>query len=94
MCQIRFTTVSALQLACEAGVEWEGKAKNERTKRASVREVDGRDACKDAIGHSGKYHNALHLFPQILHKNGFQFLMGLKWSQEKTKTMLMQNLGG
>ena len=42
MCQIRFRAVSALQLACVAGVEGEGKAINERTKCASVREGDGR----------------------------------------------------
>ena len=42
MCRIRFSAVSAVQLACVAGVEGEGKAKNERTKRASVREGGGR----------------------------------------------------
>ena len=31
--------------------------------------------------------------PQILHKHCFQFLLGVKWPQEKLKTMLMQNLG-
>ena len=31
--------------------------------------------------------------PQILHKHCLQFLLGVKWPQEKLKTMLMQNLG-
>ena len=31
--------------------------------------------------------------PQILHKRCLQFLLGVKWPQEKLKTMLMQNLG-
>ena len=46
------------------------------------------------IGHFGKYHNTLCLSPRILHKHCFQFLLGLQWSREKTKTILMQNLGG
>ena len=31
--------------------------------------------------------------PQILHKHCLQFLLGVKWPQEKLKTMLTQNLG-
>ena len=31
--------------------------------------------------------------PKILRKHCLQFLLGLKWSQEKLKTMLMQNFG-
>ena len=31
--------------------------------------------------------------PKILHKHCFQFLMGVKWPQEKLKTMLMQTFG-
>ena len=46
------------------------------------------------IGHFGKYHNTLCLSPQTLHEHCFQFLFGLTMSQEKIKTMLMQNLGG
>ena len=30
---------------------------------------------------------------KILHKHCFQFLLELKWPQEKLKTMFMQNLG-
>ena len=32
---------------------------------------------QQAIGHFGKYHNTLSLSPQILHKNCFQFLLGI-----------------
>ena len=41
------------------------------------------------------YHNALFLSPQILHEICFQFLLGPFYfnSQEKLKTMLMQNFG-
>ena len=39
------------------------------------------------------YHNALWLTPHILHKQCFQFLVGVKMAQEKLKTMIMQNLG-
>ena len=55
------------------------------------------------IGRFGKYHNTLCLSPpsppQILHKHcgltmGQYNSWDLQWSQEKTKTMLMQNLGG
>ena len=31
--------------------------------------------------------------PNILHKHCLQFLLGVKWPQEKLKTMLMQNFG-
>ena len=48
----------------------------------------------DLIGHFGKYHNTLSLYPQILHKHGFVFSWDHCKSQEKLETMLMQNLGG
>ena len=48
--------------------------------------------CHACIGHFGKYHNILCLSPQILHK--IVLFWDLQWSQEKTKTMLLQNLGG
>ena len=32
-------------------------------------------------------------YPKILHNQCFQFLLGLKWPQEKLKTMLKQNFG-
>ena len=55
---------------------------------------DGHFGIRSIIGHFGKYHNILCLSPQILHKHCFQFLLYLQWSQEKTKTMLMQHLRG
>ena len=39
------------------------------------------------------YHNGLFYHPKILHKDCFQFLLGPLNSQEKLKTMLMQNFG-
>ena len=47
-----------------------------------------------SIARNGKYHNSLCLSTQILNKHCFQFLGIYKWSQEKIKTMLIQNLGG
>ena len=34
------------------------------------------------------------IVPQIFHRPCLQFLLGLQWSQEKTKTMLIQHLRG
>ena len=36
----------------------------------------------------------MHLAPKILHNHCFQFLQVLQSSQEKSKTMDMQTLGG
>ena len=47
--------------------------------------------CKQS-GHFRKYHNTLCLSPQILHKHCFCFSQVHGNSQEKMKTMLMQNL--
>ena len=46
------------------------------------------------MGHFQKYHNTLCLPSKILHKHCSIFSGDLQWSQEKTKTMLMQNFGG
>ena len=47
-----------------------------------------------AIGHFGKYHNILCLPPKFCISIVSSFSWDLQWSQENTKTMLMQNLGG
>ena len=39
------------------------------------------------------YHNTVCWSLQILHKHCLRFLLGVKWPQEKLKTMLMQNFG-
>ena len=45
-------------------------------------------------GQFGKYHNTLCLSPIFCISIFSSFSWDLQWSQEKTKTMLMQNLGG
>ena len=48
---------------------------------------------KAYIGHFGKYHNTLCFSPQILLGIVFVFSWDYSVSQEKLKTILMQNLG-
>ena len=46
------------------------------------------------IGHFGKYHNTLCLSPTFCISIVSSFSWNLQWSQEKTKAILIQNLGG
>ena len=46
------------------------------------------------IGHSEKYHNALCLSPQILHKHCFQFLLGLTMVTRENKNNAYAKFGG
>ena len=46
------------------------------------------------IGHFGKYHNHLCLFPQILHKHCFQFLLKLTMAQRENKNNSHAKFGG
>ena len=45
------------------------------------------------IGHFGKYHNTLCLFPQILHKHCFQFLLGLTMVPRENKNNAYAKFG-
>ena len=47
-----------------------------------------------AIHNFHRDHNTPNLPPKILQKHCFHFLLGIKLSQEKSKTMVMQNFGG
>ena len=46
------------------------------------------------IGHFQKYYITLCLSSKTLHKHCSIFSRDLQWSQEKIKTMLIQNFGG
>ena len=46
------------------------------------------------IGHFEKYHNTFCLFPQILHKHCFQFLLGLTMVPRENKNNPYANFGG
>ena len=46
------------------------------------------------IGHFEKYHNTFCLFPQILHKHCFQFLLGLTMVPRKNKNNAYAKFGG
>jgi len=48
----------------------------------------------DRIGHFGKYHNALCLSPQILHKHCFQFLLGIRIIIRENKNNVYADFGG
>ena len=47
-----------------------------------------------AIGHFGKYHNILCLYPQILHKHCFQFLLGITMVPRENKNNVYAKFGG
>ena len=46
------------------------------------------------IAHFGKYHNALSVSPQILHKHCFQFLLGLTMVPRENKNNGYAKFGG
>ena len=62
-------------------------------KRKEIRRTGSTGQQERHIGHFGKYHNTLCLSLQICISIVSSFSWDLKWPQEKTKTMLMQNLG-
>ena len=46
------------------------------------------------LGHIGKYHHILSLYPQILHEHCFQFLLGLTMVPRKNKNNAYAKCGG
>ena len=62
--------------------------------KGKVTEKDGKLLQVRTIGQFGKYHNTLCLSPQILHKNCFQFLLGLIMVPRENKNNGYAKFGG
>ena len=63
-------------------------------KRKEIRRTGSTGQQERHIGHFGKYHNTLCLSLQILYKDCFQFLLGLKMAPRENKNNAYAKFGG